>query len=579
MANNQTPETPEEEDYKGILGDYQESSEPEASAPAQVSAPEQAPKKDNTLKIVGAAVASAAILGCLGFLGVKLWNNQSRELPETSQAESSGEGSEETTVNPAELLPENTTAAVYSENGEISPELLDCFYHSYVNQYASAMSYYGIDTATTDLKTTKLPEEAGEDMTWFEYIMDQVKSSTSQLLVFQEAANAAGYTMTDEDKQSVEEQMASADLTTYGENATEENVRTMFEMQVLASSYFNYIMENMDISDTDLQAYYEENKKTFDTCSLMGFNVYYQQEDETTEAASSDDESASETEEETQLSQETAKEFTDKLLAVKSPEEFETIVRDILINYEGYEESELENLSSQIRSDSFTYQEGFEASEWAFGDTAKAGDTYLVENDGYYSVYYLLSEPALDNTATVDVRHILYMTSNHMEESDEEDTDSADTTEETASEAETSEEDSKAAEEAALKECWKLAENTLAEWEKGDKTEDSFAELANQYSEDPGSNTNGGLYEQVTPGQMVQTFNDWCFDSSRKAGDTGIVETNYGVHVMYFSGTGEPLWKETAKSSIQTERIDTWFDEQEALYPVACNDDIINNLG
>ena len=573
MANNQTPESNEEE-YTGILGDFQESAEPEPPSSPE-PAPEPAPKKENgALKIAGVAVASAAILGCLCFLGVKLWNNKSSELPATSQAEASGD--EETTVNPAELLPENTTGALYSEHNEISPELMECFYQNCLNGYASAMSYYGIDTATTDLKTTKLPEESGEDMTWFEYIMSQAKSSASQLLVFQEAASAVGYEMTDEDKKSVEEQLASVDLTTYGENASEEDVRTILEMQTLASSYFNYVLDNMDISDEDLQAYYEANKKNFDTCSLMGFNVFYQTEEETTEAAS---DTETETEAETKMSQELAKEFADKLLAVKSPEEFETIVRDILINYENYDESELTNLSSQIRSDSFSYQEGFEAAEWAFGGTAKVGDTYLVENDGVYSVYYLLSEPALDDTETVNVRHILYMTSNHTASADA-DTDDTDSADEASSETETqlSEEESRAEEEAALQECHKLAENTLKEWEKGDKSEDSFAELANQYSEDPGSNTNGGLYEKVTPGQMVDTFNDWCFDASRKAGDTGIVETTYGVHVMYFSGKGDPVWKDTAKNDIQTENMDSWFEEQRALYPVAENEALLNSI-
>ena len=59
------------------------------------------------------------------------------------------------------------------------------------------------------------------------------------------------------------------------------------------------------------------------------------------------------------------------------------------------------------------------------------------------------------------------------------------------------------------------AEEILAEFEAGDKTEDSFAALAEQYSEDPGSNTNGGLYENVAKGQMVQEFNDFCFVRGR----------------------------------------------------------------
>ena len=33
---------------------------------------------------------------------------------------------------------------------------------------------------------------------------------------------------------------------------------------------------------------------------------------------------------------------------------------------------------------------------------------------------------------------------------------------------------------------------------------------------------------------MVKNFEDWCFDSSRSVGDTGIIETEYGYYVMYF---------------------------------------------
>ena len=36
------------------------------------------------------------------------------------------------------------------------------------------------------------------------------------------------------------------------------------------------------------------------------------------------------------------------------------------------------------------------------------------------------------------------------------------------------------------------AEDILAQWEAGDKTAESFGALAEEYSDDPGSNTNGG---------------------------------------------------------------------------------------
>ena len=87
------------------------------------------------------------------------------------------------------------------------------------------------------------------------------------------------------------------------------------------------------------------------------------------------------------------------------------------------------------------------------------------------------------------------------------------------------------------------AEKLLAEWKSGAATEDSFAEMANKHSAD-GGGTTGGLYENVYPGQMVTNFNDWCFDESRKEGDTGVVESTYGYHVMYFVGDGDETYRD-----------------------------------
>ena len=97
------------------------------------------------------------------------------------------------------------------------------------------------------------------------------------------------------------------------------------------------------------------------------------------------------------------------------------------------------------------------------------------------------------------------------------------------------------------------AEALLAQWDE-DPTEENFAELAAQYSQDPGSQNNGGLYSGVQPGQMVTEFNDWCFDSQRQPGDTGIVKTSYGYHIMYFSARGDtPVWMQTVEDDMRRE--------------------------
>ena len=92
----------------------------------------------------------------------------------------------------------------------------------------------------------------------------------------------------------------------------------------------------------------------------------------------------------------------------------------------------------------------------------------------------------------------------------------------------------------------------------GDKTEESFAALANEKSAD-GDGTTGGLYENVYPGQMVDSFEDWCFDASRKTGDTGVVETPYGAHVMYFVQENVPMWQFEVLSNLKNTAYNEWM--------------------
>lgn len=92
----------------------------------------------------------------------------------------------------------------------------------------------------------------------------------------------------------------------------------------------------------------------------------------------------------------------------------------------------------------------------------------------------------------------------------------------------------------AWKDCKKEAEAVLKQWKSGDADEDSFAALANEKSADGGSNTTGGLYQGITKdSSYVEPFLNWCMDKSRRVGDTGIVKTEFGYHIMYLSATEE----------------------------------------
>lgn len=148
-------------------------------------------------------------------------------------------------------------------------------------------------------------------------------------------------------------------------------------------------------------------------------------------------------------------------------------------------------------------------------------EAYFAENEETYLANGLSREDKY-----VDVRHVLIMP---------EGADSSNIRTETFDEA--------AWESARVK-----AQELLDMFVEGDKSEESFAALAMEYSQD-GSASNGGLYTDVAKGQMVEAFENWCFDENRETGDYGIVETEFGYHLMYFVSS-RPVWKEHVQNEM-----------------------------
>ena len=113
------------------------------------------------------------------------------------------------------------------------------------------------------------------------------------------------------------------------------------------------------------------------------------------------------------------------------------------------------------------------------------------------------------------------------------------------------------------------AEALLQQWLDGEATEESFGLLANEHSDDQnGQVTNGGLYEEIAKGQMVANFENWCFDPTREPGHYGIVETEFGYHIMYFVNKNAPLWPEYAENDMRTEAANTLLDDSMTKFPM-----------
>lgn len=162
-------------------------------------------------------------------------------------------------------------------------------------------------------------------------------------------------------------------------------------------------------------------------------------------------------------------------------------------------------------------------------------ETYFEDNKKTLESYFGVTK---DSGVLVDVRHILYMPDGATSETIR--------TEKFPDEAWESAE--------------KKAKAILETWKKGKKDEESFGELAKEHSMD-GSASEGGLFEGVAEGDMVKAFNDWIFDESRKHGDTDIVKTEFGYHVMFFVGS-EAEWIGTCRQGVQEEKFSKWMEEK-----------------
>lgn len=104
--------------------------------------------------------------------------------------------------------------------------------------------------------------------------------------------------------------------------------------------------------------------------------------------------------------------------------------------------------------------------------------------------------------------------------------------------------------------------------------ESVFANYAANESLDAGSAMNGGLYENLLPGQMPEELDVWLFDSAREAGDTALIQSPCGMHIVYYCGDTE-IWYETAKNDLSAYLYRQFAESLLEQYPADINYDAI----
>lgn len=453
---------------------------------------------------------------------------------------------------------ERNTVALTVGDHEISNAELSYFYMSAINNFNSN---YGNYAAMMGLDTSKPLDEQvinnDTGLTWADDFLNTAKDNARSVYAMADAAEAAGFTLSEDELAEIDTSISNMKMyatlygysstkdflkAQYGSGATEESYKQYVTVNTLANAYYNSYSSSLTYTDADLRAAESEN---YDKYSSFTYNTYYL-------AASK---FQAEDEDDSDKAVKAAEEAANSLIGedVATVADFDAAIAALDINKDT-EASSTAYTDQQYASVSTTVR------DWITDSARKEGDKTVIANTttstddggnetkttlGYYAVFFTGSN---DNTfPLVNVRHILVKFEGG-------------TTDSTTGTTTYSDEEKNAAKE--------KAEEILDEWMSGDATEDSFAALANEKSDD-GDGTTGGLYENVYPGQMVSSFNDWCFDASRQSGNTGIIESEYGYHVMYFVGKSSTTYRDyQIESELRSTDTQEWYDATVEAVPM-----------
>lgn len=417
-------------------------------------------------------------------------------------------------------------------------------YRNFLSNYSYFTSYLGLNTGAS-LKDQELTESAAAmlglsegneaaSMTWHDFFLNQALDNMTVIQASLKAADAEGFqnpasvqVQYDDNMAALKSAAASSGISvsqylksTFGGGVTEKIYGEQLMRVLRYSAYSTAYRNSLAYSDSELEAVYNADRNSFDHVSYESSSI----SGAAPAAQDAEGGAVEPTEEESAAALAKAQETAQALLdGINAGGKLETLAD----NYEGATYTLTENGS---------YSAGSVMSEWLYDSARKAGDAAVLE-DGTVQYVVIFHDRFRDENPTIDIRHILVpLGSATLAQDDEGYTD----------------------EQAQLKaDAHAKAEELLAQWQSGEATEESFAALAMAESTD-GSKYDGGLYTEVYEGRMVAEFNDWCFDASRRPGDTGVVDTQYGAHVMYFSGVNMRRWQSQAADVLRGEAYSAW---------------------
>lgn len=497
------------------------------------------------LKFIPLAIFLAAVIAVVATFGVRYYT-----VPN---------GKEGKYMNPASVV-----ATV--DGQKISIGMYDYYYASivsYYEQYAS-YGYYSLDT-TKDYSKQYTTDDDGNKISWQKFFETEALKEVEQITTYYSKALEEGVTLTSAQKKTIDKQISTLkdsasqnDVSldqyikaNFGTYCSEDTIRIMLEQYYLSANYKGKFKSEAKVTDNDVDKYYNDHKNDYKKIEFYYIASPYD---------ATDDNSKNE-------SIKTAEKIMAKMKDKKSvialvPEVYSSYIdsqvkssmeQDSTLTEKKAREEAVKSYESNVVTTVSGSDSPFDdkMNTWLFSDDTKVGSKkyYIDESAGYIYIVLKTSKASVEEDETYTVRHILVAPESGSNSSSN-----------TSEKTEYTDEQWAAAK--------KKADSILAEFNKTDKSEYEFAKLAEQYSTDSASTSSGsndsfgGLYESVTLGQMVPDFEKWSIDDSRKYGDTGIVKSDYGYHIMFFINDC-PEYQSKIIAQIKSDRLSNMIDKAE----------------
>ena len=471
--------------------------------------------------------------------------------------------------NPVKNVLYKNNVAVTVGDHEVSSVELNYFFidtvNDYINQFGEYASYL-LDT-TTPLNKQVIDKESGETLA--DSLLKAAESTLKRTYALYDLAMEKGFKLDEEDEKTIDTLVTNMEFYAmyygygdvksylqgiYGNGSEVESYKEYQRINLIADRYYAEYAETLDYNDEQIREYEagkdgegENAKDRFHNFSSVTYSYYYVACNKWAPEKDDKGNKIEYTADQLKEAREKAKAAADALAAGKFEDlaAFDKAIGEMEIN----KDEKTKPTASRFEDQLVPQVSHNDVREWLISKDLKEGDLTVIENStgegdkkevkGYYVVRFGSLDENRFNLK--DVRHILIKFEGGKYNST--------TGQTTFTDAE---------KKAALEK----AEKIYNEWVKSGASEEDFKDLVEEHSGDTASVEDGGLYENVYPGQMVEKFEDFCYDENRKAGDHGIVESTYGYHIMFFVGDSDVTYRDfMIKDELRADELEEWLDD------------------